>query len=105
MVAVFGVHPQLVHHLKLVLAPLLDIDKRVLQRRAVLPLERIPLLQCLRRHERIGGDDLIAQPPKLRIRQAHPVQRLKFLPEILFQRLPAPYIGPVGVFEVGKFTD
>lgn len=28
-----------------------------------------------------------------------------FLPEVIFQHLPAPYIGPVGVFEVGKFTD
>ena len=98
--AFFRAHAQLVHHLKVVLAPVLDVHKGIMQQRAVFTVESFEPAQCLRGHKHIGLHNIIPQPVKLGIRELHPVQRLKLLPEIALQGLLIADIWPVDVLEV-----
>ena len=66
-VAVVRVDTELVDDLKMVLAPVLQVDEGIVQGRAVIACETVDLPQGLRGGEDIWGDDLIEQAGKLRI--------------------------------------
>jgi hypothetical protein len=52
--AVVGADAELVDHLEAVLAPVLDVDQRVVERRAVVALEAVALAQVLGGGEHVG---------------------------------------------------
>jgi hypothetical protein len=57
VVAVVGADAELVDHLEAVLAPVLDVDQRVVERRAVVALEAVALAQVAGGSEHVRGDD------------------------------------------------
>lgn len=59
VMAVVGIHAQLVDDLEVVLAPVPDIHQGVVQRRAVVALEGIDAAQRLSRVVDIWGDDAV----------------------------------------------
>jgi len=61
VVAAVGVDAQLVDDFEVVLAPVLDIDQRVVERRAVVALEAVDAAQGLGGAVDVGGDDAIEQ--------------------------------------------
>ena len=100
MMAVVGVDAQLVDHLEGVLAPVLDVDQGVKQRRAVVPLETVPFAQGAGRHEYVRRNDLLHQPGEFVVREMNPVECLEFLAEVLFQCGAVADIGAIDIFEI-----
>ena len=101
VMAVVGVDAQLIDHLEGVLAPVLDVDQGVKQRRAVVPLETVPFAQDAGRHEYVRRNDLLHQSGELILREMDPVERLELLAEVLFQRGTVADIRAIGIFEIG----
>ena len=62
MVAVVAVDAQLTDDLKRVLAPVIDVDQRVIERRAVISREAVALAKCAGSGEDIGRSDLFQKP-------------------------------------------
>lgn len=59
VVAVVSIDAQLADDLERVLTPIIDIDQRVVQRRAVIACERIAVTKCVGGSEDVGADDFI----------------------------------------------
>jgi len=64
MVTVVGVDTQLIDHFETVLAPVLDVDQGVIERRSVIALKAVLFAQVAGSGEHIGVNDLISQPGK-----------------------------------------
>ena len=86
VVAVVGVDAELVDDLEGVLAPVLDVDEGVVQRRAVVAGEAVALAKCAGGGEDVGRDDLVEQALELGVGEADAVERLELLAEVLLQR-------------------
>ena len=70
VVAVVGVDAELVDDLEGVLAPVLDVDERVVERRAVVAGEAVAVAERVGGGEDVGRDDLVEQPLELAVGQA-----------------------------------
>ena len=105
VVAVVGVDAELVDHLEGVLAPVLDVDQGVLQRRAVVAHEGVALAQVLGGGEDIWGDDFLQQAGELAFCQVYAVERLEFLAEVLLQRGAVTDVRAIDVFEISQFFE
>ena len=67
VVAVVGVDAELVDDLEGVLAPVLDVDQRVVERRAVVAGEAASVAEGMGGGEDVGGDDLVEQALELAV--------------------------------------
>ncbi len=105
VVAVVGIDAQLAGHLEGVLAPVGDVDQRVVQRGAIVAGEGVAVTQPLRGGENVGGDDFVQQAGKLGIGQGDLVQRLEVLAEIGFQRGAVTDVRAQGVLELAELFD
>ncbi len=105
VVAVVGVDAELVDHLEAVLAPVLDVDQGVVERRAVVALEVVALAQVLGGGEDVRGDDLIQQAGEFGVGEMDAVQGLEILAEVVLQRGAVADVRAVGVFEIAQFFD
>ena len=103
VMAVIGVDAQLVDDLEIVLAPVFDVDQRVLERRAVVALEGVALPQTAGGGEDVRGDDVLKQSAEFVIGEVHAVQSLEVFAEVPFQRRAVADVLAVGVFEVDQF--
>ncbi len=70
VVAVVGVDAELVDDLEGVLAPVLDVDERVVERRAVVAGEAVAVAERVGGGEDVGGDDLVEQALELAVGEA-----------------------------------
>ena len=86
VVAVVGVDAELVDDLEGVLAPVLDVDQGVVERRAVVAGEAVAVAEGAGGGEDVRGDDLVEQTLELAVGQLDAVERLELLAEVL---LPA----------------
>ena len=93
----------MVNHLEAVLAPVLDVDQGVVERRAVVALEVVALAQVPGGGEDVQGDDRLQQPVKLAVGEVDAVQRLEMLAEVLLQGGAIANVRAVGVFEITQF--
>jgi hypothetical protein len=82
VVAVLRIDAELIDHLKIVLAPILEVDQRIVQRRAIIAREGIEIAKDLGGSENVGRDDLVEQPGKLAIRQLDAVEGFELLSKI-----------------------
>jgi hypothetical protein len=105
MVAVVGVDAQLVDHLEVVLAPVLDIDQGVIQWCTIVTEEGVALAQVPGGGEDVRGKDLIQQSGKFRIHQIDFVERFKFFPKIFLKRITVTDVLAICVFEIGQRVD
>jgi hypothetical protein len=69
MVAVVSVDAELVDDLEVVLAPVLDVDERVVQRRAVVARKAVDRAERSSRGEHVRRDDLVEQALELIVGQ------------------------------------
>ena len=69
MVAVVRVDTELVDHLEGILAPVLDVDEREVQRRAIVASKAVTLAKCSGSGEDIGCNDLVHESIKFSIRE------------------------------------
>ena len=68
LMAVVGIDAELVDHLEGVLAPILDVDQSVVQRRAIIAREAVSVAEGAGGGEDIGRDDLLQEPLKFAFR-------------------------------------
>ena len=68
MVAVVRVDAELVDDLEGVFAPVVDVDERVVERRAVVAGEAVAVAECVGSRENVGRDDFIEQALEFAIR-------------------------------------
>ena|ERR1043165_1322209 len=102
MVAVVRIDAQLVHDLKLVFAPVPDIDERVSKRRAIVANEVIALAEDPRGDKNVGGNEFIKKALELAISKPNAVEHFKLLSEIslqVVQVVPVADILAIGVFQ------
>ena len=93
VVAVVGVDAELVDDFEGVLAPVLDVDEGVVQRRAVVAGERFPAPEGTRGLVHVRRDDLVEEPLEFAVGQRDAIQRFELLPEVRFKRGPVTYVG------------
>ena len=105
MVAVIGIDAQLVNHLEAVLAPVIDVHQRVVQRRAVFADEAVARAQRLRRGKDVRRDDLFEQPGEFLVGKLDTVELLELVAEVGFKRGPIADIRTRGVLKVAKLGD
>ena len=85
MVAVVRVDAELIDDFEAVFAPVLDVDQRVVQRRAVVASESVSLTQGACGREDIRRDDLVEQASELSISEANVVECFELLAEVLLK--------------------
>ncbi len=85
VVAVVGVDAELVDDLEGVLAPVLDVDEGVVERRAVVAGEAVALAQGTGGGEDIRRDDLVEQALELAVGERDAVEGFELLAEVLLQ--------------------
>lgn len=105
VMAVVGVDAELIDHLEAVLAPVLDIDQRVVKRRAIVALEAVAAAQVFGGGEHVRGDDALQQTCEFGVGEMNAVERLEVLAEISFQRGTVADVRAVGVFEIAQLLD
>ena len=102
VVAVVGVDAELVDDLERVLAPVFDVDQRVVQRRAIVAGEGVDAAHGLGRRKDIWRDDFVEQAGEFRINEADVVERFELLAEVLLKRGSISNIWAKSVFEAVK---
>lgn len=84
MMAIVRVDAELVNHLKRVLAPVPDVDERVVERRAVVAYEAISFTKDAGSSEDVGSDDVINETSVFGVGKTNAIKRFKFLSKISF---------------------
>ena len=100
VIAVVGIDSELIDNLEGVLAPVLNVDEGVVERRAVLADERFPVPQGLGGCVHVRCNDLIEESFELAIREFNTVQRFELFPEVCFKRCSIADVGAVFVLEL-----
>ncbi len=67
VVAVLRIDTKLIDHLKVVLAPILKVDQRIVQRRSVVAREGVEIAKHFGGGEDVRRDDLVEQPGELAV--------------------------------------
>ena len=102
VVAVVGVDAELVDDLEGVFAPVLDVDERVIERRAVVAGEAVAVAERVGGGEDVGGDDFVQQALELVVGQLDAVQCLELLAEIRLERSAIADVGAVFVLQASR---
>src|SRR5262249_44218522 len=105
VVAVIGVDAKLTDRLKVVFAPVPDVDQRVRKRSAVIAREIAFLSEDVGGGEYVGNGQLFEQALKLRIQEFDPVESLKLLAKISFEGSAIADVGAVNIFQVAQLAD
>ena len=105
VVAVVGVDAELVNDFKVVFAPVLDVDQRIVQGGAIVAGEGVDAAYGLGGGEDILRDDFVEQPGELGVCQADVVQCFEFFAKVLLERSPVADLFAVFVFQPAKFFD
>ena len=105
MVAVVRVDAELVDDLEVVLAPVFDVDQRVVQRRAIVAGECVDVAHSLGRRKDIWRDDFVQQAGELRVCQADVVERFELFTKVLLERSTVANVLAIFVLQASKFFD
>ena len=105
MVAVVSVDSKLIDHLERVLAPVLDVDQGVIQRRTVVADEAVDAAEGAGGGVDVGGDDFFEEALEFAIGQADAIETFKFLSEILLQAGAVTDVSTIFVLQITKCVD
>ena len=100
VMAVVRIDAELIDDLELVLAPVLDVNEGVVERRAVVADERFPVPEGACGFVHVGCDDLIKESLELSVGEVDAVECLELLPEVRFKLGFVADRGAVFVLEV-----
>ena len=98
--AVVGIDAELIDDLEVVLAPVIDVDEGVVERRAVVADERFPVPEGACGFVNVGCDNLVEEPFELAIREFDTIQGIELFPEVCFKRCSIADVGAIYVLEV-----
>ena len=105
VVAVVGVDAQLADDLEAVLAPVLDVDERVVKRGAVVTGKAVHAAERAGGGEDVGGDDLVEKTLELAVCQLDAIKCLKFFAEVALKRGAVSDVGAVVELQFAKLLD
>ncbi len=100
VMAVVRIDAELIDDLEAVLAPVLDVDEGVVERRAVVADKRFPVPQRTGGFVHVWCDDLIEESLELSVGEVDAVECLELLPEVRFKLGEIADLGAVFVLEV-----
>ena len=100
MMAVVRIDAELIDDLEGVLAPVLDVDESVVERRVVVSDKRFPVSEGPRGFVHVWRDDLVEESLKLAVGQFHTVQGFEFFPEVCFKCDSVANVGAMFILEV-----
>ncbi len=100
MMAVVGIDAELIDDLEGVLAPVLDVDEGVVERRAVVADERFPVPERACGFVHVGCDDLIEESLELAIGECDTIQGFELFSEVCFKRCSIADVGAIFILEV-----
>ena len=103
--AVVRIDAELIDDLEGVLAPVLDVDEGVIERRAVVTDERFPVPEGACGFVHIWCDDLVEESLELAVGECDTIQGFELSPEVLFKRGSIADVGAIFVFEVPELQD
>ena len=98
MVAAVGIDPELADDLEGVLAPVVDVDQREIQRGPVVAREAVAVAERVGGGEDVGGDEVVEQAPEFAVRQLDTVQCLELLAEVPLQSIAVPDVVAMDIF-------
>ena len=98
--AVVRIDAELIDDLEMVLAPVLDVDEGVIERRAVVTDERFPVPEGACGFVHIWCDDLVEESLELAVGEFDTIQGFELFPEVRFKRGSIVDVGAIFVFEV-----
>ena len=98
--AVVGINTELIYDLEGVLAPVLDVDEGVVERRTVVANECFPIAKRPGRFVNVWSDDFVEESLELAVGECDAIQGFKFFPEVCFKRCSIADIGAIFVLEV-----
>ena len=84
--AVVGINAELIYDLEGVLAPVLDVDEGVVERRAVVADERFPVAERPGGFVNVWSDDLVEESLELAVGECDTIQGFELFPEVCFKR-------------------
>jgi len=105
VVAVVGVDAELADDLEGVLAPVLDVDKRVVQRRAVIASKAITLAKHAGSSKNVRRDDFFQKALEFAVGQRDAVERLELLAEVFLQRSTIADVFAAFVLQATEFFE
>ena len=100
MKAVVRIDAELIDDLEVVLAPVLDVDEGVVERRAVVADERFPVPEGACGFVQVRCDDLVEESLELAVGECDTIQGFELFPEVCFKRGSIADVGAIFVLEV-----
>ena len=100
VIAVVGIDAELIDDLESVLAPVLDVDQGIIERRAVVADECFPVTEGACGFVHVGCDDLIEKSLELAFGECDTIQGFELFPEVCFKRGSITDVGAILVLEV-----
>ena len=100
VIAAVRIDAGLIDDLKCVLAPVLDVDERVVERRSVVADECFPVPEGACGFVHVGCDDLIEESLELAVGECDTIQGFELFPEVCFKRCSIADAGAIFVLEV-----
>ena len=98
--AVIRIDAKLIDDFEVVLAPVLDVNEGVVERRAVVADECFPVPQRAGGFVHVWCDDLIEESLELSVGESDTIQGFELLPEVCFKRCSIADVAAVFVLEV-----
>ena len=98
--AVVRIDAELIDDLEGVLAPVLDVDEGVVERRTVVADERFPVAERPGGFVNVWCDNPVEESFELAIREFDTVQGFELFPEVCFKRGSIADVGAILVLEV-----
>ena len=105
VMAVVRIDAELIDDLEVVLAPVVDVDEGVVERRAIVAGERFPVAEGLGGLIDVWCDNLVEEPFELAIREFDTVQGFELFPEVCFKLCAIADVGAIYVLEVLQLRD
>ena len=100
VMAVVRVNAELIDDLEVVLAPVLDVDEGVVERRPVVTDERFPVPERTSGFVHIRCDDLVEESLELAVGECDAIKGCELFPEVCFKRCTIADVGAVFVLEI-----
>ena len=98
--AVVRVDAELIDDFEAVLAPVLDVDECVVERRAVVADERFPVPEGPGGFVHVWCDDLVEESLELAVGEYDTIQGFELFPEVRFKRGSIADVAAISVLEV-----
>ncbi len=105
VVAVVGIDAELADNFECVFAPVVDVDQRVVKRRAIVARKAVAVAECLGGGEDVGSDDFVQKTLELAVGEFDVIECLEFFAKVPFQGGAVSDVLAIFVLQVNELFD